>query len=371
MGMTNPFAPWERTAGATFVERCGVEVPDRYGNAELEYRAVRAGVGLVDCSFRGLLRLAGGERLRWLNGQITNEVAALTAGDGVLAAVLNAKGHVVSDLAVYGLDDSVWIDLPRDRAEAVRNAFEQHIVADDVHVEGIGDRFGHLMLAGPGASSLLADVVDESVRGLSPWRHAEVRIGDVPLRVVASRWLATPGFDLMLPAEDAGRVWDALRGAGREAGLCPVGMTALEVLRIEAGWPWYGVDFDESNLLMEGLTGEYVSFTKGCYVGQEVVTRIEHQGHLNKKLCGLVLDGAVIPARGTPIHSGDRVVGRVTSAAPSPVLGRVIALGFLRRECWATGTRLGVGSGATSVEARVAALPFVGPDAVGRTEATE
>ncbi len=357
--MTGPFAKEERDAGAKFVERCGVEAPEHYGNAEREYRAARDGVGLVDLTFRGLLRLTGGERLRWLNGQITNDVTSLKTGEGVLAAVLSAKGHVISDLAVYRLDDSVWIDLPRERESEVRNAFERHIVADDVQVEVISDRFAHLMLAGPHAVSVLAGAAADLVRGLSPWRHAEVRIGDVLVRAVASRWLATPGFDLIFPAEVAGRVWDTLLSAGRDAGLRPVGMTALEVLRIEAGWPWYGVDFDESNLLMEGLTSAYVSFTKGCYVGQEVVTRIEHQGHLNKKLCGLLLDGAAIPARGAPIHLRNRTVGRVTSAAPSPALDRVIALGFLRRECWEPGTQLRIATEPEPVGAESAPLPFL------------
>lgn len=359
MRMTSPFAKEEREAGASFVGQFGVEVPDHYGDADGEYRAARTGAGLVDLAFRGMLRVAGSERLRWLNGQVTNEVKALKAGDGRRAAVLTAKGHLVADLVVYGLDDSVHIDLQRDRAGAVKEAFERHIIADDVQVEDVSDRFAHLMLVGPGAQRILEEALGAEIGDLPPWSHREARLGDVPLRIASSRWLARPGVDVIVPIDAAGRLWEALRRAGRDADLRPVGARALEWLRVEAGWPWFGVDCDENNLLMESLTPDHVSLTKGCYVGQEVVIRIEHQGHLNKKLCGLVLDGVAAPARGATIFLADRKVGHVTSAVRSPALGRAIALGYLRRECWEPGTRVRIDADPEPVAAASAALPFV------------
>jgi len=359
MPAMSPFAECEREAGATFVERFGVTLPDHYGDAAGEYRAARTRAGLVDLSFRGMLRVAGSERLRWLNGQITNEVKALKAGEGLRAAVLTAKGHLVADLVVYGLEDSVRIDLQRDRAESVAGAFERHIIADDVQVEDVSDRCARLMLVGPEAERVLAGAVGAEIGDLPPWHHREARVGDVPVRIAASRRLVQAGVDVTAPIASAGRLWEALRQAGRDAGLWPVGMKALEWLRVEAGWPWFGVDFDETNLLMEALAPDHVSLTKGCYIGQEVVIRIEHQGHLNKKLCGLVLDGATMPARGATISVGDRTVGQVTSAVLSPALGRVIALGTLRRECWEPGTRVRIDADPEPAEAVSAALPFV------------
>jgi folate-binding protein YgfZ len=359
MAMTSPFAKEEREAGATVVQRFGIDVPEEYGNADLEYRAARTSVGLVDLSFRGVLQLTGSERLRWLNGQITNDVKALKAGEGRLAAALTAKGHLLADLAVYGLEDSVWVDLQRDRAQAVTDAFERHIIADDVQVEVISDRFAHLMLVGPQARRVLAGAVGEGGLDLPAWHHAERRLGDVPLRIIASRWLALPGFDVFVPVDAVGQTWQTFLHAGRDAGLRPVGMRALEWLRVEAGWPWFSVDFDENNLLMESLTPDHVSLTKGCYVGQEVVVRIEHQGHLNKKLCGLVLDGSTVPARGSLIRLADRKVGQVTSAVKSPALSRVIALGYLRRECWEKGTRVRIDADLEPLDAESVALPFL------------
>ena len=172
-----------------------------------------------------------------------------------------------------------------------------------------------------------------------------------------ARWYR--GVDVITPIDAAGPVWMALLQAGRDAGLRPVGMRALEWLRVEAGWPWFGVDFDEDNLLLEALTPDHVSFTKGCYVGQEVVIRIEHQGHLNKKLRGLVLEGATVPAPGSVIRLADRTVGQVTSAVRSPTLDRVIALGYLRRDCWEQGTRVRIDADPAPLEAESVALPFL------------
>ena len=359
MALQSPFSDQEKAVGATFAEHSGMEVPEEYGNPAREYGAVRTGVGLLDFSFRGVIRLTGSERLRWLNGQITNEVKDLAAGEGKLAAVLNTKGHILGDLAVYGLADAVWIDVDRLRAPIVRDAFEHHIIADDVTVEDVSDRYAHLMLAGPEAQRFMAEAAGLAAADLAAWHHAEVWLGSVSARIIASRWLAMPGYDVVVPREDVGKTWEALLSLGLGRGLTPVGMAALGCLRVEAGWPWYGVDFDDTNLLMESLTAEHVSFTKGCYVGQEVVIRVEHQGHVNKRLCGLLLSGETVPPAGAGILAGDRKVGTVTSAVRSPALKRAIALGYVRRDFWEPGTKLYVSAGEHGLDAEVVSLPFV------------
>lgn len=346
-------------AGAVFAERLGVELPEHFGDPGTEYTAVREAVGLVDGSFRGLIEVTGGDRLRWLNGQVTNEVKDLKAGEGKLAGVLNVKGHILADLAVYGLPHSVWVDMQRDRAQLVRDTFDRYIIADDVVAENASDRYAHLMLVGQEARALMSEVVGPSVADLAPWHHAEAWLGTLQLRIIGSRWLGMPGYDVVVSADLADRAWEALMYLGQSRGLLPVGMAAVDLLRVEAGWPWYGVDFDDSNLLMESLTRDHVSFTKGCYIGQEVVIRVEHQGHVNRKLCGLLVSGEVVPTRGATILSGDRKVGTVSSAVRSPALNRVIALGTVRREVWDPATKLRIASGDQLLEAEIAPLPFI------------
>jgi folate-binding protein YgfZ len=353
----SPFREKGKAAGAAFAEYFGVEVPEHFGDPAQEYWAVRKGVGLVDMSFRGKIRVTGSDRLRWLNGQTTNDVKQLQAGEGKLAAVLNVKGHILSDLALYGLAESVLIDLNRDRAQVVRDVFDRYIIADDVVAENASDRYAQIMLAGVEARRFLGGVAGAALADLPTWHQAEAQLGSVNARIIATRWLGMPGFDVVVPVDDAGRVWDALMSS--EHGPRPVGMAALNVLRIEAGWAWYGVDFDEANLLMESLTPNHVSFTKGCYIGQEVVIRIEHQGHVNKRLSGLLISGEDVLATGASILSGERKVGHVTSATFSPRLNRVIALGYVRRECWDPGSKLRIDYGEQSLEAEVTPLPFI------------
>lgn len=359
MTAQSPFREQEQAAGAAFAEWFGVELPEHFGDPGVEYAAARTGVGLVDMSFRGVIELTGRDRLRWLNGQVTNDVKDLKPGEGKLAAVLNVKGHILADLAVYGLSDAVWIDLNRDRTQIVRDTFDRYIVADDVVPEDTSDRYAHLMVVGREAQRIMADVAGEGGKNLPAWHHAEARLGDLQARVIATRWLGMPGFDVVVPADAAGRLWEALVRFGSDRGLHPVGMSALNCLRVEAGWPWYGVDFDDSNLLMESLTPGHVSFTKGCYIGQEVVIRVEHQGHLNKKLTGLLVLGEIVPSAKADILSGERKVGTVTSATFSPALKRVIALGYVRRECWDPGTKLRIVSSEQLLDAEVASLPLL------------
>jgi folate-binding protein YgfZ len=278
----------------------------------------------------------------------------------MLAAALNGKGHILAELAIYGLPEAIWVDLNRDRVETVTTSFDRHIIADDVVVSKIGNRVARLMVVGPRATGLVARVAGHEAAALPPWQHRQTQIDGVSARLIASRWLAMPGYDVLVPAERAGEVWDALTRAGGPDGLRPVGLAALEHLRVEAGWPWYGVDFDESHLLMEALTRGHVSFTKGCYIGQEVVIRIEHQGHVNKRLCGLLLSGEALPPVGSALRLGERKMGTLTSAIFSPELRRVIALGYVRHECWAPGTELDLVSGDNSAKAEVTGLPIIG-----------
>lgn len=359
MATQSPFADQERAAGAVLGTRFGVEVPEHFGDPAREYEAARTAVGLVDMSFRGTIELTGADRIRWLNGQITNDVKDLKAGEGKLAAVLNVKGHILADLAVYGLAESAWVDLNRDRAQIVRDSFDRYIVADDVVAENASDRYAHLMVTGPQAQPFMVEATGAGVADLPVWHHAEAWLGAIQARIVASQWLQMPGYDVIVPVDAAGRAWEALLNLGLSCGLRPLGMAALERLRVEAGWAWYGVDFDDGNLLMESLTPDHVSFTKGCYIGQEVVIRVEHQGHVNKRLCGLLISGEAVPLGGSSIQSRERKVGTVTSAIRSPALRQVIAMGYIRHEFWGSGTKLRIVWGDESVEAEVARLPFI------------
>lgn len=355
----SPFAAEQRAAGAATDLRFGVMVPEHYGDAEGEYRALVSAAGLIDLSFRGLIEVSGSERLRWLNGQVTNDVSKLADGEARLAAVLEVKGHVLSDLLVYGRSETVWLELNRDRALPVREALDRRLVADDVGLRDISAEVARLTVAGPSAGRVVAEALDPALASLPAWQHRPLPFERGAAVVLATPRLGAVGYDITVPHPAGPSLWRRFAEVGGRHGLRPVGMRALEWRRVEAGWAWYGVDLDESHLLLESLPDAYVSFTKGCYLGQEVVIRIRHQGHVNRRLVGVRLAGDLVPPPGTPLEAGGKSAGTVTSAVRSPALGRGIALAYLRREHWEPGTRVLVRVGAIEAEAEVTALPFV------------
>jgi tRNA-modifying protein YgfZ len=321
-----------------------------------EHRAVMTGVGLMDRSMLGKVTVTGRDRVAFLHGMLSNDVKALQPGHGCPAAFLDAVGKVVSLLTVYVLDDRILLELPAGSTERFLQAIDKFLISEKVAFEAADDAYAILSVQGPKAAETLARVAGSKV-DLEPYSHAEMSIAGVPVRVARRSDAVTPGFHCWTAAEDAPVLMKALRGAGAVA----VGAATAEVLRVEAGIPAYGQDVDEGVILPETRLDAFWSYTKGCYIGQETVARVKYRGHINRGLSGLVLEGERVPAHGDPIVAVDTEVGRVTSAVLSLVLGKPVALGYVRREHFEPGSALSVRIGDTLVNARVAELPFVKP----------
>ncbi len=328
--------------GAVFGERAGQAVVASYGAAGEEYVAARDRAGLVDLHERGLLEVTGKSRLKFLQGMLSNDVASLQPGQGCRAAFLSSKGAVLALLRVLVEADAVWIEAVAEGLPALQRSLEHYRVAAPVRFAARPQAV--LSVIGPRAADVLSAVGVASPPA-APEAHVAATIGGQAVRVARAGDLPRGGFVVHVAA-DAAAVWQALRLAGAE----PVGRDALDALRVESLRPWYGTDVDQGNLLHEtGLLRECHSPSKGCYVGQEVVARLEGRGgHVNKALRGLRL-GAPAEA-GAPVMAGEREAGRITTAAVSPRLGP-IALGYLHRDHFAPGTQLSVqGTPATVVE---------------------
>src|SRR5713101_7171998 len=322
-------------AGAKFESRADWELPVAYGNPAEEYALVRRGVGLLDRGDFGLLELTGRDRAAFLHALVSNEVKALGPGQGCAATLLDVHGKVQVVLLVWVVDDRILVVTPPAMAQKTAEA-------------------ALFVLAGPKAPE-----TSERLTGARPpesqWSQAAGKLGDTPVRLVsggretgeAEVWIAGP-------ASEAPRMWDALVGAGAR----PVGLAAFDALRIEAGTPLFGHDVDESVLLPEIPFANFVSETKGCYPGQEVVVRIRDRGHVNRMLRGLLLDGDEVPPHGAEVVADETSVGRVTSAAWAFGLERPIALAFVHRQHAEPGTRVLVRLGGRAVAASVSALPF-------------
>ena len=335
--------------GARHTEERGVVLPRRFGDdPAAEYAALRESAALVDMGFRTPVRATGADRVTFLQGMLTNDVAALTPGAGCPALLLTIQGRITADVRVAALADALLLDVDVRTRAALVEALEKLIIADDVELRAPSEPLALIGIEGPAAARLLPDAA-----GLAPYAHAALGLAGVPVRVQRASEVRGPGFVLHVPAARAAAAWDVLAAAGAR----PCGMEAIEARRVEVGVPRIGVDMDGTTLALEVPVEDAISATKGCYLGQEVVARGTARGHVNRRLVGLRLEGPEPPPGAVLVRDG-KEVGRLTSVARAMGVGGLAALGFVRRECWEPGSELEVRHGQALTRARVAELPL-------------
>jgi len=336
--------------GIARIDDRGVRLPARFGDDPApECAALRSGAAVIDLGFRTVVLAVGADRVSFLQGMLTNDVARLAAGQGCPALLLTIQGRVTADVRVAALADTLLLDVDVRARDAFVAALEKLIIADDVELRAPAEPLALIGLEGPGAEALLAGAAVSA----APFAHGDVVVGGVSLRAVRASEVRGPGFVLHVPAARAAVVWDALVKAGAR----PCGMDALEGRRVEVGVPRIGLDMDETTLALEVPVEDAISETKGCYLGQEVVARGTARGHVNRRLVGLLLDGPPPPPHAPLVRDG-KEVGHVTSVARAFGASRAAALGFVRREHWEPGTTLGVRHGHAATVATVAAWPL-------------
>jgi tRNA-modifying protein YgfZ len=331
---------------------------------DAEYEALTSSCGLVDRSERGKLALSGPEAKAFLAGQVTNDIEALRPGSGCYAAFLTHKGKMLGDLRALDVGEELLLDTERATLQALFDMIRRSKIGYDVQLHKRTLERGLLSLIGPRADQ----ITGASTLGASEHANAPIAIGGVATLAVRT----DTGVDLICDAADA----NALAQALRERGATPVSEQAAEIVRVEHGRPRYGSDLDDTVIPQEaGLNERAVSFTKGCYVGQETVARLYYKGKPNRQLRGLRLStlgpgGAtadaeaaavaiVADAAGPELHLGERPVGRLTSAVLSPAHGP-IGLALVRREA-EPGAHVSVDGGESGVTAEVIELPFGAP----------
>jgi len=344
------------------------------------YEAASTSAVLVDRSSEGRLRVTGADRVSWLQGLVTNDVAVLVPGQGCYAAYLTPQGRMISDLRVLAFEDSLLLDVPAARRLPILERFAQFIITEDVAVEDVTPELARLGIHGPAAPRVLVGAMGEvvtsqaqRVAGLAEHEHVAGEIGGQSVIIAGARDIGRVGYDLYVHAGGLPDVAAALAAAGA----VDVDAETWDTLRIEAGRPLFGADMSTDTIPLEaGLEERAISQTKGCYAGQEIIIRVLHRGggRVARRLVGLVADAAADPAAdpgggplapGAPVHAGGRDVGVVTSATWSPRLGRAIALGYVHRDSAEPGTIVTIG-GDAPVDAHVTALPFVSGDGASR-----
>lgn len=324
-------APEARRSAAASTLRClGTPPPAGTDNVKAivvripEYEALRGSAGLIDRGDRGLVRLDGADRRSFLQGVLTNDILALERGGACYAALLTPQGRMIADMHVLAQDEFVLLDVQRAQAASLASRFDLSIFSEDVTVRDASADYGRLALAGPDAPKVL-----ERLRA------------DVPglLHFADDAW-EVPFIELLAPGQER----DRTRDVARAAGAVDVGAGAVHVLRVESGVPLFGVDMDETTIPLEaGIESRAISFTKGCYVGQEVIIRVLHRGHgrVAKKLMKLIVPAAsasALPEPGTALIHEGREAGRLTSVAWSAGRGEGVALGYVQRDLAEAGT---------------------------------
>jgi folate-binding protein YgfZ len=333
----------------------GATTAARFGDPQAEWAGLRSGCGVYDLGYRAKISLAGADRVRWLNGMVTNNVRDLPADRGVYAFLLNPQGHILGDLYAYDHGDSIVVDTDRSQLEKILATFDHYIIMDDVEVKDLSESLTALGVAGPKARQVLRRA-GIAVPEMQPLQildaTCECDCDCVKCTVVRGEDTETESYELWLSPSEVRKTWDALVAAGA----LPVGFEAIELHRIVSGIPLYGVDIRERDLPQETEQARALNFNKGCYVGQEIVERIRSRGTVHRKFSGFMADGAAGIAAGNKIVAGEKEVGEITSAASLKLNdeAKMVALGYIRREIGIPGREITI----AGVKAAVAQLPM-------------
>jgi folate-binding protein YgfZ len=387
------FIPWgvpmDASAGPADADvnrdaEAACELIATFGEVEAEYAAIRRGAGLFDSPHRGTMRVGGRERGGFLNRMVTQELKGFAgedaAGQTREAFWLNRRGRIDADLFLIeaggGARESMLIDVDVASAAAAAKSLGEFVFTEDVEVRNVSDEFHHIAVHGRLARDTLAAAANEDTFDLGPGAARTLTIDSVPVIIARHDQTGEVGYELIMPRESAAGVWEFLLAADHIVGgdkrrVRPIGWHAFNIARIEAGTPLFNIDFGPTNLPHE--TGELlrrrVSFTKGCYLGQEVVARMESRGHSKQTLVGLRLKRDLLPVSGSQVFAlGEdgattESIGAVTSSALSPMLGaQPIALAMIRNAQARHGATVMVNAEGEQTEAIIGPLRFWPPE---------
>ncbi len=334
-----PLAEQHRAAGATLAEFAGCLLPDKFSDEREEYRAGRESVGLFDTNWHAIFSLTGRDAVRYLHAVTSNNVKELAENYGMPALLLNPQGHILAELEIYRLKDKVLVLSHAAFRARTFATLKKYILGSQVQLDDLSNDLGSVALEGPRAASIVAEATGLALTGFSEFAVADVQIDAVPCHLIRRSHFGGVGAEIVAPRQHLPMLWTHLATSIHSQHGLPVGMKALNALRLEAGIPWFPVDFNDTVIPHEAaVEGTHISFNKGCYTGQEIVERVRSRGQVNRKRVTLKFSTAEPPAPGTKLRAGGNDIGYVTSSAFSPGTGTAIGMGYLRREHNAVGS---------------------------------
>jgi folate-binding protein YgfZ len=343
-----PLAAMHKHAGATMGVWFGCALPDDFGDVAAEYRFARRSVALIDKNYRAYLSFTGPDRVRYLNAILTNNIKDLAPEHGNVSLLLNPQGHILAEIETYALADRLFCVSYAMIRERLVEWMDKYIIMDDVTLADETQRYGTLALEGPKAAAIAKELAGIDLETLD--ELAGVVVERSSCRVVKRSAGRVAGAEFVVKRENLADLWETLLEAARSQGGGPMGYTALSAHRLALGTPWFGYDFGEKQIPHEaGLENSHISYTKGCYTGQEIVERVRSRGQVNRKRVELEFPGETVPAAGTILTMDGKKVGAVTRAAKTWHPERILGMAYVRREAATPGTRIEWAGGVAKV----------------------
>lgn len=356
--LTSPMLELQKQKGASIEEAHGWYLPSTYTSLANEYKVATERVGLLDRSYVGRLKVRGRDGSDLLNRLSTNNLDDLVVSSGMYTVLTSNKGRIIDLLFVLLMDGHLMVLTSPESRQRVIEWIDFYTFSEDVIIDDQTEETPMLALVGPNAASLLDRLTDQDVSSLSRHYSMQTHIVGVDVTIIRTDFANIPGYDLIISAHHAPYIWEELLHKGETEGIQPVGLQTLELVRIENGVPSFGKELGEKfNPLEAGLL-EFVSFNKGCYIGQEVVTRLNTYMKVQKHLVGLSWEPTYVPASNTDLFHLGTKVGQITSAATSMRLNKGIGLGYVKGDQAQPGIQLTMLSSVGEISVRVEELPF-------------
>jgi folate-binding protein YgfZ len=363
-----PLARVHRRAGAKMGVWFGCALPDDWGDAREEQRFANESVALIDKNYRAYFTFTGPDRVRYLNAIFTNNIKDLANGQGAVSLLLNAQGRILAEIETFAEAEKLFCISYLMIRERLAEVLEKYIIMDDVTFSDDAEKFGTLALEGPRAADVLKEVTGVDLNSLSElgWMnvtvstrmseratadHADSENSERSQRAIPCRMVRRfAGGEFIVERDKLEPLWDVLLQATHRHGGGPVGYKALSAQRLVTGVPWFGYDFGEKQIPHEaGLESSHISYTKGCYTGQEIVERVRSRGQVNRRRAELLFSGEGVPENGAEVTVDGKAVGYVTRAARSWYPPCVLGMGYLGKEHRGVGAKVQWRGGSATV----------------------
>jgi folate-binding protein YgfZ len=344
-----PLATLHKSTGATMATWFGSDSPDHWTDLRVEEEFARKSVALIDKNYRAYLSFSGPDRVRYLNAILTNNIKDLAAGRGNVSLLLNPQGHILAEIETYGLPESLFCVSYAMIRERLVEWLDKYIIMDDVTLTDEWQRYGTLALEGPKAAAVARDLTGIDLSTLAELGRMEITAASIPCWITRRSPGGVAGCEFLADRERLTDLWQILSEIVKKHGGGPMGYAALSAQRLAQGVPWFGYDFGEKQIPHEaGLETSHISYTKGCYTGQEIVERVRSRGQVNRRRVDLIFDGASAPIAGETLTADGKEVGFVTRAAVPSFLTHAIGMGYVRKDHNSPGSQLSW-SGGTAV----------------------